>query len=688
MKAIIRIFIFFCMSMICQTVSAQNKISCNHIYDMGALQWRLFGYRPEVWRMDFDLINNKSNGKADISGIVANVPGSVQKALLDNGLIEDWNYGRNAEKIEWIEHRNWVFSTEIPDNWIDMGKLTNIQFHGLDDNGTVFLNGKLVGNFDNTFVPYTFNVTELLKEHNNVLTVVFDLPPRYLGQIGFTSKIKDWKPRFYYGWDWMPRIVQIGIWDKVLLEVRDKEDIHIKDISVITTADRSKDSGELRISSDLTVSAKKEYVRIELKDKDNRYLIDETYPAAEVVQGKTYKNLEIRRWYPNGAGNQPLYDLIYTLMDENGNIYETDSRKIGFKSVVWEPNSSAPEEADSWICVVNDMPVFLQGINWTPIRPNFADLTKDQYAKLLQDYKDMGFNMIRIWGGGFPEKDWLYDLCDELGLLIHQDFPLSSSGLDNYPPETSDEICVMADIVRHYLSRNKHHVSMLIWSGGNELYKRGDTGPITLDHPMIRCQADIVASEDPFNRFIPASPTGINIEANRNNFGSGKNWDTHGPWTLPYDRTNHDYSIGAINEYWKTNDALFISEMGAPGAMSAEMINKYKGEFDAMPASYDNPYWNQFNWWIEWNQYLFEHDNMSPSSLEEYVAWSQQNQINGLTSALRNMKNKFPECGGLIIWMGHDSFPAPANTSIIDFDGNWKPVAYELQKILIEPVWK
>lgn len=126
--------------------------------------------------------------------------------------------------------------------------------------------------------------------------------------------------------------------------------------------------------------------------------------------------------------------------------------------------------------------------------------------------------------------------------------------------------------------------------------------------------------------------------------------------------------------------------MGVPGAMSVDMINKYRGVCDAMPASYENPYWNQFNWWIEWEQYKLEHDGNEPLTLREYVSWSQQNQVNGLVSALKNLKEKFPKCGGVIIWMGHDSFPAPANTSIIDFDGNWKPVAYEIQKILKCPV--
>ena len=117
------------------------------------------------------------------------------------------------------------------------------------------------------------------------------------------------------------------------------------------------------------------------------------------------------------------------------------------------------------------------------------------------------------------------------------------------------------------------------------------------------------------------------------------------------------------------------------GAMSAEMINKYKGKYDALPANTTNPLWRNVNWWIEWNDYLKYRKNQPANSLSDYVAWSQKRQTEGLCIALRNCKNHFPACGGFIIWMGHDSFPCPVNTSIIDFDGNLKPVAYELEKI-------
>ncbi|MDR1666791.1 MAG: hypothetical protein LBS03_03735, partial [Bacteroidales bacterium] len=115
--------------------------------------------------------------------------------------------------------------------------------------------------------------------------------------------------------------------------------------------------------------------------------------------------------------------------------------------------------------------------------------------------------------------------------------------------------------------------------------------------------------------------------------------------------------------------------------MSAGMIRKYAGTFDPLPANISNPLWRTVNWWIDWEQYLSAHDGQAPVTLEDYVEWSQQRQAEGLSIALGSCKKHFPRCGGFIIWMGHDCFPCPVNTSILDFEGNPKPAALEVSKI-------
>ena len=655
----------------------KNAVSYKE-YNVSSLEWELWGYRPESWKLDFNF-NELTGLKAEYINIPAKVPGSVQKALRDAGIIDDWNIGNNYISIEWIENRHWIFITKIPDEWIN--RESNIILHclGLDDNGVIMVNGKEAGKFNNTFIPYKFDITPFLKDKNNTLAIVFECPPPYLGQIGYTSKIKDWKPRFYYGWDWIPRIVQIGVWDDIILEVLDKESARIEEVKVVTEADKNKDLGNLKISAELTSLALHGKVRIQLTKDTGEPIVDETVPAAQLREGKAWDNLKTKRWWPNGSGDQVLYKLICTLYDVDGNNRQVIERNVGFKNIEWLPCQGALPEADPWLCSVNNKPVFLQGVNWSPIRPNFADLTEYNYRKLIKTYKDMGVNVFRVWGGGFPEKEWFYNICDEMGIMLWQEFPLSSSGLDNYPPDTPDEIFVMSKISESYIKRLRHHVSLLLWCGGNELYEFGDIAPVNDKHPMIRCMKEIVKAEDPGRRFVTGSPSGPTIYGGLHNFGKGVSWDVHGPWTLPF--TASDRTMNAVRNFWSLDDALIHSEVGVAGAMSAGMINKYRGEFSALPANMNNPLWRQVRWWIEWNDFLNDHNGKEPFSLEEYVAWSQERQTTGLSIALQANKSRFPECGGFIIWMGHDSYPCPVNTSIIDFEGNLKPVAKKLSQI-------
>lgn len=662
---------------VAQTYSNTEKAAATEI-NLSALDWKLWGYRIDSWRKNFDF-QKLQGDRAEIMNIPVHVPGSVQKALKDASLIPDWNIGTNSVESEWVENRHWLFTTTLPDNFLAAGNQFVLHCDGLDQKGLIYVNGKEAGSFNNAFIPYNFDLTPFLKDKNNTLAIIFECSPSYLGHSCWTSKIKDWKPRFYYGWDWTPRIVQVGIWDNVYLQISKKNEVRISNLQVTTDADMQKDLGELRIKVNLP-GAKNNNIRINLADPTGKQVFEEIHPASELSGMKVWNNLKIKRWWPNGHGDQPLYKLSVNLLDTNGNSLQKIDKELGFKHVEWLPCKGAPANADPWICSINNKPIFLQGINWTPILPNFADVNKEQYIKLLTTYKNLGINTIRIWGGGFPEKDWLYELCDQLGILIWQDFPISSSGLDNYPPTDQVVINEMTHIVKHYLDRLQHHVSILIWCAGNELYElENNVVPVTDKHPMIKAMKEWVNLQDPQRRFLTGTPSGPNKTGGWKNFGQGINWDVHGPWNLPF--ASDDSTMVSVDRFWKTDDALFHSEVGVPGAMSAEMINKYKGKYDALPANTANPLWRNVNWWIEWNDYLKYRKNQPANSLSDYVAWSQKRQTEGLCIALRNCKNRFPACGGFIIWMGHDSFPCPVNTSIIDFDGNLKPVAYELEKI-------
>ncbi len=646
------------------------------MHDAGSLEWRLWGFRPNVWRMNFDFSTLGSTW-AEVDGIPMEVPGSVQKALLSSGILRDWNYGTRSREAEWVENREWLLGARIPDGWIartDPAERVILSCRGLDYRGIVLVNGREAGRFGNAFLPYRFDITSFLRSSGNTVVLVFECPPENLAQIGWTSRITTWKPRFNYGWDWAVRFVQTGVWDTVSIGTENPQRARLEPFQILTGADPSKERGSMTLRFDRPTESP---VRVRLTSPQGKAVLDKTLPAG--TSSQTWEGLRISRWWPNGCGAQPLYRLSVDRLLPDGSASDSREQRIGFRTIAWQPCKDASPESDPWLCTVNGKPVFLQGVNWTPILLNFADLGREDYRKLLQCYKDLGANTIRIWGGGFAERDWLYDLCDETGILVWQDFPLSSSGLDNYPPEEAQAIASMQEIVDHYLLRLRNHTALLLWCGGNELYQRGDVAPITTDHPMVAMMASRVERFDAGRRFVPGTPSGPVIYSSLDNFGSGRCYDVHGPWNMPY--TDPERSLAGVEAFWSRCDALFISEAGVPGAESADLLEKYSDALPLLPADASNPYWKSVNWWIQWQEYLAKGGN--PTSIDDYVAWSQQRQVDGLSIALRINKARFPACGGFLIWMGHDSFPCPVNTSLIDFDGHLKPAA-----LAVSAIWK
>jgi beta-mannosidase len=676
-------------------------------YNLSNLEWTLKGYMPDSWRSSETFAYDPSRF-AEVAAIPVKVPGSVQKALLDAGLIPDWNVGMNYRLCQWAEHLDWVFEARIPDEWFSSGNRLCLNFHGLDYKGDVYINSKNIGSFCGSFTPWEFDISSFAGTKDNRLSVVFQRHPDWLGQIAFTSQIKEWKPRFYYSWDWVVRLVQTGIWDEVFLESAD--DCFIDRLDIATDVDEGTGKGILHFGGKVecgppslklrrvkmqpsfvtqgvtsegenTKGGVNEDLFIELSIKDGEgVVLQETFGLKEWEKGIVIKDLDVKTWWPNGHGDQPLYSLKCRLVDASGRCIDEQARRIGFKHVEWKQCRNAPENADPWICCVNGKPIFLQGVNWTPIKPNFADVTEDDIRKRLELYRDLGLNILRVWGGAVLEGEIFYAMCDELGLMVWQELPLSSSGHDNWPPEDEKSIEDMCRIAESYAKRRRHHASLLMWCGGNELQgnlEGGKTGcgkPIDLSHPMMARVSEIMDRIDPVHRFIPTSSLGPVFYANPENFGKGLHWDVHGPWKIP-----GDYQTTWI-EYWEKDDSLFRSETGCPGASSVSLMDRYKGDSDLLPVNTGNPMWARTAWWIE--EDAFERETgRKPETIGEYVGWSQDRQRKALEFAVKKTKERFPSVGGIILWMGHDCFPCAANTSIIDFEGNPKPSALAVGKV-------
>ncbi|MBC7368241.1 MAG: hypothetical protein H7343_15750 [Undibacterium sp.] len=650
------------------------------VYDLSTASWTLTGYNP-----NYHLIEGSWEFPDPIirftEPVPAAVPGSVQGALKAAGVIPDWNIGRNALQAEWVENRDWSFMTKIPQAWCREGATAVLHCDGLDFIGVIKLDGEIVGAFSDGNLPHRFDLGEHLDAaRDHILEIVFQAEnlPRWLGQVGHTPQIRAQKTRFNYTWDWCPRLVQIGIWDRVRLEI-----VHgprIEHFTCYATIASGADTGTIHFRGGIVG---KESTNLRLRLKAEKTVVAEKSISGDAL-GPTFQiwsGFPVERWWPNRSGSPQRYSVGGGLFNKQGNLVDEFTKTVGFRSIEWRDCDGASPDADPWICVVNGTPIFLWGVNWVPTLPNYADESQERVRALLARYRDMGCNIVRLNGCGVLGKECFYDMCDEYGLMVWQDFTLSSSYIDNSPPDEPEVIRALVWQAESIIARRQHHPSLLLWCGGNELYKnrRDDRGrpksvPATCADPMLRALQAAVERDDPSRRFLATTASGPLATAGLEELGTGKAWDVHGPWSIVGDAPT-------TRAYWESDDALFRSEVGFQGASSAELILRYAGDLAPLPVAKTNALYKTSAWWVD-SQHFEAERGRPPQTIEEYVLWSQNRQAEWLLLAVESTRRRFPRCGGLLLWMGHDCFPCPINTSVIDFEGNPKKAAISLTTLM------
>ncbi len=650
--------------------------------DLSRLDWKLLGWRPFQWVLGKSM-ETGGDLLAELGPFPAKVPGSVQQALLDAGVIADWHVGVNSRACEWVEHRHWEFSTTLPAGTVPPQERAILDAQGLDHAGWVLVDARKVARFEGALIRHQIDLTDALgdgKEH--LLSIVFDEPPREQGQLGYTSRSVHFKPRYPYSWDWCPRVVPVGVWDTLVLKCGASTAIDPVHTRAILKDDNRTGRVELALDVDGSVVTAGKLGAITAVVTDGEREVGRV--SAQALPGRmeiVVDGLAVEPWWPNGQGEAKTYTL--TLEAVIGVDVWRHKRTLGFKRVEWLPCDGASPDAEPWICAVNGRPIFLQGVNWVPPRVCYHDTTADEYARLIDLYREMGCNLLRVWGGGILEKEAFYARCDAAGILVWQEFPLSSSGVDNWPPEDPAAIERLASIASSYIRRRGHHASLLLWCGGNELLGGGPEGPgedgvpVGYDHPCVAAMRDVVAAEDPGRRFLPTSASGPWEWGTPEKFGTGLLHDVHGPWGFSAGCEDMD----AWRAYWAKDDALFRSETGMPGAHGMDLMKRYAEGVDVWPPTTE--YWmHTSSWWRQWDRFKDRLASLPPDEgLAEYIRATQSDQAEAYAIAAAACKGRFPRCGGFVIWMGHDCFPCPANNSVIDFERQPKPAYFALKRI-------
>ena len=609
----------------------------------------------------------------------ATVPGCVHTDLLANKLIDDPFYRDNEKKQQWIDKKDWEYRTTFKiAPQILARENVELVFEGLDTYAQVYLNEQLVLKADNMFRTWRMDAKQKLIAGDNNLRIVFRSPVNEILPVmaklnyqlpapndqGEKTSPFTRKAPYQYGWDWGPRFVTSGIWRPVSLEAWNQ--VRVNDLQVIVknitpTAAELTANVEVEASTAGTATILLENLRdklvhgkqqVDLKQGTNRVTFNffVTHP---------------KLWWPNGLGAQPLYDFRARSF-VNGQVTDEKTRRTGLRTL--ELRQQRDEAGQSFMFVINGIPVFAKGGNWIPADSFPTRITKEKYRFLLKSVRDSNMNMLRVWGGGIYEANDFYELCDEMGILVWQDFmfacsmyPATQDFLDSVRAEATDNV-----------KRLRNHPSIVLWAGNNEIeagwmnwgWRQNLPASLWDDYKKIfhGVLQEVTAQFDPSRPYWPSSPHG-GLDDDPDSARSG---DVH------FWRVWH--AAEPFSDYEKQNPR-FMSEYGFQSFPNIETVKTYTIETDRdiespiMLAHQRHPRGNQLV-----REYMLR-DYAQPKDFESFLYVSQVLQAEGIRIGAEHLRRIMPHNMGSLYWQINDCWPV-ASWSSIDYYGRWKALQY------------
>ena len=622
----------------------------------------------------------------------ATVPGCVHTDLLSNKLIEDPFYRDNEQKLQWIGKTEWEYQTTFnipPDTYAR--KNLELVFEGLDTYADVFLNNAPLLSTDNMFRIWRVDAKHLAKVGANTLRIHFRSPINEVLPImakmnyelpasndqGEKTSPHTRKAPYQYGWDWGPRFVTSGIWRPVSLEAWD--DARLADLHILPReirADLANLTAEVEVVSGTSIEA-----AIVLSNVTDKTVVAQRRVRLTPGTNRVAFDFAIshpRLWWPNGLGAHPLYTFEARLMIA-GKLADQTTKRTGLRAL--ELKQQRDDSGKSFTFMINGMPVFAKGANWIPADSFPTRITKEKYRELVRSARDANMNMLRVWGGGIYESNDFYDLCDEMGILVWQDFmfgcsmyPGDQKFLDNVRQEAVDNV-----------KRLRNHPSIVIWVGNNEIetawkhwgWKEKFPAALWDDYLKIfhGVLPEVCGSLDPSRPYWPSSPSS-NLEDDPE---SQKMGDLH------YWQVWH--AAAPFTEYEKQRPR-FMSEYGFQSFPQIETVRTYAAEGDrdiqspVMLAHQKHPRGNQLI-----REYMLR-EYPEPKDFESFLFVSQVLQAEGIKIGAEHLRRIMPHNMGSLFWQLDDCWPV-ASWSSIDYTGRWKALQYYARRfygnILLSP---
>ncbi|KAJ4290785.1 Beta-mannosidase B [Collariella sp. IMI 366227] len=590
---------------------------------------------------------------------VSQFPTNVHLDLQHHGLIPDAFIGKNELAVQAV-----------------------LAFDGLDTFATVVLNGTTILETDNMFTPERVTVTEVLKEQNE-LVITFDsafirgckLVEQYPDHKwgcwnGDTSRLAVRKAQYHWGWDWGPMLMTCGPWRPINLEIFETR---LTDLNADSVVDKSLARANVKLTA--AIEGKADKVKFEIS-LDGAQVASETADVAEGdATSVSFLVDNPALWYPIRYGKQPLYDIKATLIRGDEEV-DVVSKRIGLRRAELVQRPLKDQPGTSFFFEVNNVPIYCGGSDWIPADNFIPRISPEKYYDWVKLVAEGNQFMIRVWGGGIYEEQCFYDACDELGILVWQDFMF---GCGNYPtwPALLESIDREA---RENIKLLRHHPSIVIWAGNNEDYQYQEQNGLTYDYENKDAESwlktdfparyiyektllDACADLIPNTYYHPGSPWGQGRDTTDATVGDIHQWNV---WHGSQEKyQNFDKLVGR-----------FVSEFGMEAFPSVKTIDAFlplgKDDPDRYPQSSTVDFHNKADGHERRIAlYLVENMRYAPDPLEQFVYCTQLMQAECLASAYRLWKREWrgpgrEYCGGALVWQTNDCWPV-TSWSIADY---------------------
>ena len=614
----------------------------------------------------------------------ATVPGDMYNDLLNDGIIDDPFWRDNETSALRLMDNDFTYhrAFSVPEALLNCDQVL-LRCEGLDTLATLEINGAFVGSADNMHRTWEYDVKSLLHPGENVIRVTFASPTKFIREAnarrfveGSSDAMEGFpqirKAHCMFGWDWGPRLPDCGIWRDIAIIGVDYA--RIRDVRV---RQRHAD-GRVTLSVDTHLTRYVEgevRVGVTVTAPDGGTLLAAGEACEIVIE-------QPRLWWPAGLGEQPLYKVEVTLSCEGAELDSWQGR-IGLRTLSVcrdrdpDGNGTDPDVRGETFChIVNGVKVFAMGADYIPEDNLFGRRNPDRTRRLLEDARLANMNCVRVWGGGAYPEDYFYDLCDELGLLVWQDFMfacavyyLSDEFDQNIRAEFTDNV-----------RRIRHHASLALWCGNNEMEEFVKVGE-WVNSP--REVADyikmyeyiipgILKHEDPDTFYWPSSPSsgGSFDEPASPDRGDVHYWDV---W----------HGLKPFTEYRKFL-FRYVSEFGFQSFPCMATIERFTEPEDRNPFSRVMEK-HQRN--ASANGRIAEYLSQTylyPNSFDAFVYASQLLQAQAMQYGVEHWRRHRGRCMGAVVWQLNDCWPV-VSWSSIDYFGRWKALHY-YEKRFFAPV--